>query len=246
MPALCPIHVRKSRAQWSRAAEFYGFSQFIISFMFIPGASDVFRWFVMAFGFAILICIRLFFSKDGLVEFQERNWYPRAIPHMWCHLALQVHHQFGSIKLHRLAPSEKGYWCIPKPENLARSLGILEFHVEVLTFSLPINSIPYCKRQFDCLNNCLRWKLLLPLDPPKLDLAWNFPWESSIYFSSRLATWEMTNEMRATMPHPCRGWNLRGHQVKTWRCDIVRYLKYHKYAMFLMVRIFQMAPVLIT
>ena len=114
------------------------------------------------------------FSKDGHVEFQERNWYPRAIPHMWCHLALQVHHQFGSIKLHRLAPSEKGYWCIPKPENLARSLGILEFHVEVLTFSLPINSIPYCKRQFDCLNNCLRWNFVA-IGSTETGFGWNLP-----------------------------------------------------------------------
>lgn len=37
IPALCPIHVRKSRAQWSPAAEFYSFSHFIISFMFISG-----------------------------------------------------------------------------------------------------------------------------------------------------------------------------------------------------------------
>ena len=43
-----------------------------------------------------------------------------------------------------------------------------------------------------------------------------------------------------------QGWNLRGHQAKTWRCGIARYLKYHKYAIFWMVRIFQMAPVLIT
>lgn len=138
------------------------------------------------------------FSKDGQVEFQERSWYPRAIPHMWCHLALQVHHQFGSIKRHRLVPNEKGYWCTPKPENLAGSLGMLELF-SFYQFYL----LQYFKCKLNCLKSCLRWNFVA-IGSTETGFGLNLPWESSIYFSSRLATWEMTNEMRATMPHPWR------------------------------------------
>lgn len=182
----------------------------------------------MTFGFAILICS--FFEWASWVP--GAQLIPRAIPHMWCHLALQVHHQFGSIKLHRLAPSEKGYWCIPKPENLARSLGILELHVEVLTFSLPINSIPYCKRQFDCLKSCLRWTLLLP-DGSTENWIWLKP-PLGIFNLFLQSLGDLRNDQRdeSNDAASLESWNLRGHQAKTWRCDIVRYLKYHKHAIF--------------
>lgn len=163
MPALCPIHVRKSRAQWSPAAEFYGFFQFIISFMFISGVSDVSRWFVMAFGFAILICSSFFegwASRVPGAQLIPPSYSAHVVPFGTA----------GASPVRQCQAAQAGaQWKRLLVHSKAWKSGKIPWHVGTFLF-LSILSITGFKCKLNCLNNCLKWKLL-PLDPPKLDLA---------------------------------------------------------------------------
>ncbi len=222
IPALCSIHVRKGRAQWSPAAEFYSFSILLsLTALSVSCLFPVFLIFLVDFPWHLVLQTALF-SKDGPVGFQERKWYP------------ELFRTCGAIRHCRCITSSAVSSCTgcPTNEKATGALQSLKIWQDPLVFwnfmlrsspflFLSILSIYYCKCQLS--QKLFEMEIVaigstetgfglkfLGVDPSISPVAW------------RPEKWQMRREQRCRIPVELEP------QGKTWRSfnGIERYLKY--------------------